>query len=154
MDNQIANGGIGLEGDERLALRLATTSERQEYRSERVFAVRHATGSPAESDTWGDHQGAVQTVKAGWNKADWAIGFGRLQRRLKGVCVVSAAVAFDTLLPGIDLTGCLHGGRAGGFGSIALCCGHQRPQAEGKGGVPNKASTGQRRSFRIHGVLV
>ena len=57
MDNQIANYGIGLERDERLALRLASAPERQEHRSDGVFAVRHASGSPASVTPGGTIKG-------------------------------------------------------------------------------------------------
>jgi hypothetical protein len=104
MNQQVADHGIGLEGDQRLTLTLTPATKGQEYGADGVFAMGHTPRGSAQCDPWRNRQTSVQTVKPGRKMADWTIGFGSVQSGLKSFSVVCGTVAFGAILAGINLT--------------------------------------------------
>ena len=101
MNHQVTNDRVGFERDQGLALRLSPARHCQQHGANRLFAVRHSSGRPAQRDARRNGQGSIQPVKAGGKVADRALSPGRLQCCLNCFGVVCDAITLGAVLAGV-----------------------------------------------------
>ena len=143
MDHQVANHGVGLERNQRLAVGLAPAAVGQQHRADGMLAVGHAARGAAQRHARRDRQRPIQTVKPGGHVADRAVRLGSIQGGLQGLGVVGLAVALRAMLAGVDARsgGSADASAASAAVALALRQAGRAQQADGQRGVFYKTAS-------------